>query len=982
MNENDKLGWLRGPLPPLSEAIKQSGMLVGNDIPDIPQTVPFSLPTELPKEVHSKTLKRKTKLPSPKEVKPRPKSKIQQPLKSLLPENFSSYRPPPVESLIGGVAKNVQHFKAPDFGEEKNSVKEEIARLNDSLDETIQSLLPDHEMDDKEKFDYTMKMVRVHNYAVNQLVLIDKNNCSDRALFIKRLATFYQEVIDDFPNYFTTYKEKIDNLQNEVQKYTDKTTKLEEELKTNQEKLAELKDKLEKLEEEKEKLIKESNDKDVDIQALNDKVQLYESSNITYQFKLKKEKEEKEQFQQMYKNIVEDQKQQLEVVENLSKQLKQREDGESGVVWDLRKAEVRINELQDQNTQLHKTIYALEHKERFDACVDTSDLPQETKGKKKKKQQQQQQQQNLPSDIPYAAQPIPQFPSQSRFNFSQTASGKISQNPSQALINARNSSLNLIPSQGSECGMKRIIVTKDQSTETEPTERESIEIQTDIHIDFYIPATEKGGAISRMNSIKLDPQSQGHTSRDTENTENQEHATVAVEFTEEELNSVLNIDEIEFNPVKGYEVDEEKLANIPNLFPTLVPIFGSPYRVVTPRGLDRLNIGKMTGIKKQDRSLVWGLQLIHNFLCDPFIRCYEAAQLDGAEEIFFEWLVRQYKVAHIVNQICGDISILIYTNREVEQFIRFFSDLMENNYKYAQLCFISTVYSFSINLSHPEITTLLQEIDLLPSHDKVTIHTKCAYALLSKLMSPILATAYFRTRINPHEPMINFVDFLRNTANFFNEKHRQLFHRSYDILSICCTNNAIDLNEIPTNKRGKDDIVVTYDVFNRFMCLLDSVEEHKQWWESILLEKKETVLDVTSLISVCAERRRPLLELLRLEKISTKIAEFNKNKPLVHEFFQHFLKRFTETVPEVIHRLPEEVVSKVHNYVEDLRQDFLNIDLRQILWHYRMFLSTIDQSMLDIVKQIPFSIRSPDEVFNDIIDFYNMAEKVSFSLMS
>ena len=974
MTENDKLSWLRGPLPPLSEAIKQSGMLVGNDIPDIPQPKLFSLPTEIPKE-HSKTLKRKTKLPSPKEVKPRPKSKIQQPLQSLLPENFSSYRPPPVESLVGGVAKHVQHFKAPDFGEEKNSIKEEIARLNDSLDETIQKLLPDHQMDDNEKYDYTMKMVRVHNYAVNQLVLLDRTNSSDRALFIKRLATFYQEVIDDFPNYFTKFHIKIDELENELKNCTEKAEKYQNESKTNEEKIKELQSKNETLEKEKNDLIHQSNDKDVDIQALQDKVQLLENSSISYQFKLKKIQEEKDQFQTLYNNIVEDQKNQLNTIENLSKQLKEKEDGDSGVVWELRKAQVRINELLEQNTQLHKTIYSLEHKELVDACVDTADLPQEKKGKKKKKQQQPQ------LDIQFVAQPIPKFPSQSRFNFNQSNSGKISQCPSQAqLPNSRNSSMNFIPPQTSDCGMKRITVTKDIETETDPIIYETVEIQTDLRGNLSVRNSQKNLKSSRINS----PNETERTEENLENSEETVPATVPIELTEAELNTALNIDEIDFVEVKGYNIDEEELNKIPNLFPTLVPIFGSIYRPVTQRELDRLNIGKMTGVKKQDRSLVWGLQLIHNFLCDPFIRSYEASQLDGAEEIFVEWLVRQYRVSHLVNQICGDISILIYTNREDEQMIQFFSDLMENCYTYAQLCFISSIYSFAVNLTNPKMVSLLQELDLPSTHEKVMIHTKCAFVLLSRAMSPILATAFFRTRINPREPMLNFVDFLRNTASFFNEKHRQLFNRSHDILSLCCKSNSNSLSldgQLKSKKIENKEIIITYDVFNKFMCLLDSVEDHRQWWESILLEKKESALDPAMLISICAERRRPLLELLRLDRVGTKIAHYNEYKPLIQEFYQHFLKRFTQTIPEVIQKLPSSIVPLVQPFVENLRQDFLNIDFNQILWHYRMFLSIIDKNMLDIVQEIPFSMNSPDNVFNEIIDFFNMTEKVSFSLM-
>ena len=955
----DKLSWLRGPLPPLSEAMKSSGILANVNVPQIsPEQQHFYPKIE---EKTEKIPKKKSKILSPKEQKPiqpqvRSKSKMVQ-FTTVNPDNFANYRPPPIESQIGGSNKQVQFFEPPPIAKEKSSVKEEIARLNGSLDETIRSLLPTGPLNDEEKFEFTMQLVRVHNYTMNQLILLDKQSCSDRALLLRRLSTFYQEVIEDFPSYFSSYKERIATLEQQVSSLSQSLGIFKEKADSCEAKMKKQEEEIEVLKDEKEQLTKRANDGDVDKQTLEEKNQMLENVVYNLKFKLKKEDEEKEKLKQFLESTEEENKKQIDTIEKLSQQLKEKANGESGVVWDLRKAEVRINELEEKNTKLNRSIYLLEHKELFDACVDTSDLPQDAKSKKKRKASIQ----NVAGDqnpyaqtgiVPQVSMPggISKTPSMSKFNFipSEKSFASIPTTSSLNLFSGAPSQTNL---KVNECGMKRIVSLKEEEVQTDTIEKTTIEVQTDA-VEFANPAQNDKQENTEENNDK-DAQNQA--------------ATKPVELTEEELDSNFNIEDVVFDDVPGYTLDKEKIASIPQLFSTLVPFLGTSYKNAITTELDRLNIGKITGVKKQDRSLVWALQIIHNFLCDPYIRSYEASQFDNCEKIFVEWLLRVYKLQHLVNQMCADISIKIFTMRDEEDMIRFFSDIMENKFSYTQLCFISLIYTFAVQFSNPLLTDLLQDPDLPMGHPKIMIHVKAAYYLLARTMSPILASGFMRSKIDPSVPMWGFIDFLRKAAQFFTDKHKQISTRSSDILFLC------------GQVQGSNTI--SYDAFNKFMCLLDSVEDHKHWYEAILSEKRTSALDLSQLISVCAERKRPLLELLRLDKVSACVEEFKKYKALAQEFYWHFLKRYTITITAVLEKLPASIIAKVQPIISKIRVDLLNVDFHALLWHYRLFLSIIDKDMLDIVQEIPFQLDSSDKVYEDVINFFDMTEKISFSLI-
>ncbi|EAY19108.1 hypothetical protein TVAG_189990 [Trichomonas vaginalis G3] len=939
MTEGEHLSWLRGPLPPLSDAVLESHLVNPSHIVQkVHDSTPFrSPPSE--KEEKSQRNKKPKALPKYDPVPPRSRTQLE-PIYSTNPQVPFSYKPPPIESMIGGQPKVVTQFvKPPAFGNDgKIMLRQEIQQISSQLDEEIQKFMPINPANDKEKLEITYKLLQIHNIAMNQLILLDKTTCSERAILLRRLQTFYKEIIEDIPSYFTAYEQEIANLRVQLEELSKDRDKCKTESENLTIDIDSIKTKIETLQKQNEDLIKMSNDKDVEIQVRDDKITMLTVSLQGSQIQAKENASKAESFERMYHKSVEESKQQLEVIEKFSQQIKAVEDGNSGVVWDLRKAEVRIKELEQQNQALNRSVYNLQNVPKDDKCVDTSDLPPPPKSKKKKKPQ------NVATDS--VGQIVQQAaniaPSVSIGGFAPLR-GRIPSNVSLLQLSSGGNSTN--PFISEQPSMVRRASNKDKETQTDKIETSEIEVQTD-----------------PVNIIMLPEE------KEEKQEEEEKHEGPATEMIVENIQNetILDIWKVDFNRVNGYDITKEELDKIPDLFPTLVPVFGQPFKSPETRELDRLNIGKLEGVKRQDRPLVWAFQLIHNFLTDTFVRSVEAMQLQYGEAIFVEWLSRQFRLPHIVNQICADVSLLLFTTRNVEPFMKFFSNMMENFFTYPQICFISLLYSFTVNLTYPNLLKMIQDYNLAEEHTNICIHMRTAFTVLSRCLSPGLASTFIRQKVMPEQPMWKLFDFMTQSATFFLDKHQHIYQSTVSILQLC--------------GHSSDSSLITYDVFNKFMCLMDSVQDHSKWWNNLMQQNHTSGVDMLGLISICAERKRPLIELFRLDNMKPSMDKFKGLSTALYEYYMSFIERFAVTIPKILDKSPAQLLEKLERVIPKIRNDLLTINFASFSWHYRVFLNITDTTMLNVVHQIPFRLDSDDKTYKEINDYFTMCERVSFAL--
>lgn len=942
----EHLSWLRGPLPPLSDAVLESHLVNPSSIVQkVYDSSPFRSPPPEKETEKSTRTKKPKQLPKYDPVPPRAKTQLD-PIYSTTPQVPFSYKPPPIESMIGGQPKVVQQFiKPPTFGNDaKVHLRQEIQQITSALDEGLQQYMSFVPKDDSEKLKVTYQLLQIHNIAMNQLILLDKTTCSERAILLRRLQTFYKEVIEDIPSYFTAFEDQIASLSklaqsvtSELSTYKTETADLKEQIKT-------LNENIEKLQKQNEELIKMSNDKDIEIQVREDRISMLQVNLQGVQIQSKEYATKAESFERMYHKAVEESKQQLEVIEKFSQQIKSTEDGNSGIIWDLRKAEIRIKELEQQNQNLNRSVYNLQNVPKEDKCVDTADLPPPPKSKKKKKIVTLDSSGQISAQPSMNGMPLGITPSMSQLGAFNPPRGRIPSNASLLGLNSGGNSTN--PFLSESTSMIRRSGLKYIETQTDKIETAESEIQTD-----------------PVNIIMIEePQKQEE--EEEEDKSDAKSIEMITNIIEEE--STFDIWKVDFNTVPGYDITQEELKQIPDLFPTLVPVFGQPFRPPELRELDRLNIGKLEGVKRQDRPLVWAFQLIHNFLTDPFVRSHEAMQLKYGESIFVEWLSRQFRLPHIVNQICADISILIFTTRNVEPFMKFFSNMMENMFSYPQICFISVVYSFTVNLTYPNLLKMIQDYNLPDDHTNIQLHMRTCYTVLARCLSPVLAGSFMKSKIIPEQPMWELFDFMTQSATFFLDKHHHIYSTAVGILELC--------------GHSSDSSLITYDVFNKFMCLMDAVEDHTKWWHIVTQQNQTSGLDLLGLISVCAERKRPLIELFKVEGISRAMDKFKSLPIPLYEYYMSFVDRFAVTIPKVLDKSPAILVEKLDRVIHKIRNDLITLNFASFSWNYRVFLNITDTNMLNIVHQIPFRMDANEKVYKDINEYFTMCEKISFAL--
>lgn len=952
---DDRLKWIRGPLPPLSESIVSSGLVSESSLQQpVSQTQqqvfgssPVSVPSKKKKSVktplvENKPKKEKNKFSTPptNSINSNPSAVPQSPIMNLpSPELPQKYKSPTVEQIFDQTRSKSSFSKPPIIGEPKKiSVRTEIIQISHSLDSSIAEIAPTAaSLTPSDQADLMSKMLQLYNFHFNQVMLVEKDNNSDLALLLRRFQQFYNQIICDIPNLEETFNIQIEDLQKQIQELKEQLEEEQTLRKIAENKNIEHEKTIENLNQTIKDLTKQSQDKDIQIQNIIDEKELDKIKTNQLNFKINNLHDEIESLKKAIQQRDDEIQRQMELNESSMRNLEQLQHGEAGYIVVYHEEKVKREKAEEQIKELQLQIHNLMNIPKSDKSVDTSDIPQaKTKKKKGTKNE------NLNGTLTDNISPF-------------ASSSKILSNSPQ--LTPLNSTSNL----GS------IALSK---TENEiHVVHESKEIQTNLlnQPDGQAPCDAGTGFVSVESQTDEIPKeaeiSIKEKDKDDDDDEFEGKQLFLLNTTTGDKNENENVDcdSIE-NKNFVDQPSNEILKTIPDILTTMTPLLSQLYLRTDSQKLEIFDISHLSPPIQNPKPLIWGLQLVHNFLTDSYLRSIQNRSKISIEQVFVDWLKQQYKLQHLVNQVISDFSYLLKLNSE-DSIMKLFLEILESRYTFPQVCYIATIYSFSVSLTKPSFLEMLQGIS--PKTNELKIHIRIAFELISKSLNSKIANNFLSNRATTENPYIDYVDFLRESAYLFGEKHELLHNQAKNLMKIC---GCSDLQNIQN------------DSFSAFFCFLGitNPKEIKKDWKFVQTDDSTTIQKV---ISLCADKKKPLMNLLAFNSLATTVKKMSTLPPLLLTVFDSFIKRYTMTVPGFM-KDSINVQNELKNDMEEVKNSLINVDIPKILWFYKKFLLKFDELCLNEKGFIPLATTPNDQMIKALIEYYDRAETVSFAFVN
>ena len=910
---DDYAKWMKGPLPPLSESIISSGLVTESNLSkqnnnnmnsnNMQQHVFGTVPLSTPKKAKKPS---KPTIIDAKQSK-KTEKKTTTTTTQLPPPDVSNYKTPTVEQIYERNRAKSTLSKPPMIGEPKKlSLRKDIIQISNSLDHAISEITPliHDDLTISDHAELMDKLIQLYNFHFNQLILSEKDNNSDFALLLRRFQQFYNQIISDIPAIKTKYEEQINAMQNQIEVLSGEIDKKENYKELIESRNIDLEKSVDVLKDKIEEITKKSHEKDIKLQNIQDENEFNKSSVYQLNFQIKSMNEEMERLKKAIQQRDDEMQRSLLQNEEYMKDLTKLHEGEAGYIALYHEEKVKRENAESKIKELQKHIHEMSI-QKSDISVDTSDIPQpilvKTKSKKKL------------ANEKYSSNSLNSFTQDEQFL--------------------------------ADPSLKAYDIAE---TQTSPRLIKSIN-ET---IESQVPCNANSLIIEKKDILSQTYESIFHENKNDEIKLPSSKQTML----NKEADSVADREYIEMP-------SQETLKAIPDLLPTITPYLSKPC-INTQGGKESLNILLPgTTLPRNDKPLIWGLQLIHNFLTDSYLRSIVNITKVSTEIIFVDWVKEQYKIQHLVNQVINDFSYLLI-NFADDPLIKLFTDILENTYSFPQVCFISTIYSFSVHLTKPSYLEMLQGVE--PKTSQLKIHIRIAFELLTKSFNDKIANTFLLKSATKENPYIDYISFLRQCSSLFGDKHLLVQEQARNLLKIC---RCSDLGN------------VQIDSFKSFFCFLgiNNSKDLKHYWKSIQEDNSTTAQKI---ISLCADKKKPLMKLISLKSIESTVKKVSALSALMSTFFEEFVSKFTDTIPAVLQQSSDLVKEKTKENLESFKDSIINVDIQKMLWEYNQFLLKFEDYSLNEKGFIPFSSHPDEEVVSQILEYFQRAESVSFAFVN
>jgi hypothetical protein len=412
--------------------------------------------------------------------------------------------------------------------------------------------------------------------------------------------------------------------------------------------------------------------------------------------------------------------------------------------------------------------------------------------------------------------------------------------------------------------------------------------------------------------------------------------------------------------------DQSQLDAIPDLHYIIMPFMSVAFAAPIPADTRLLNKASAIGVP-QPKPVLWALQMVHSFFCDPFLRSIENHAKNTIETIFLNWLSKELTIPHLIAQAIQNMAYAVLEYRNAHKLIALFADMVEGLFSLPQVCFIATAYAFSCGLATPNLIQRLQRMDADTVKLDVKVHIRVAHTLLSKCLSADLSGNFLSGRYDPKCPLLDYVTFLRDAAVDFGEKHHMIYLQGKSLLTLA---------------GSPEHQLVVYEAFEHFMVLLGNEEHVREDWKQLLRnsETKSSMIKFSALLTACAQRRDVLLELVSLGSLKDSAQRLPRLSPQAREFHRELVARFSRIVMQILSKLPH-VPDRITEIRFFVRQALLSLDMQRALYFYRTLVMKLDRLIMKNRGGVPFSLAASPEAISQLTEYIEKSESVAFALL-
>jgi hypothetical protein len=215
--------------------------------------------------------------------------------------------------------------------------------------------------------------------------------------------------------------------------------------------------------------------------------------------------------------------------------------------------------------------------------------------------------------------------------------------------------------------------------------------------------------------------------------------------------------------------------------------------------------------------------------------------------------------------------------------------------------------------------------------------------------------------------MLSYFAFLKGVGVYFGEKHKMIYFQAKNLLTLSGTT---------------DHQLVSYELFEHFMSFLANDKHLKDDWKCALKnsEVRGAMIKFQELLTMCAERRDVLLELVTLPPLHDAAKTLGRFTPIIRELHRDLVSRFARIAVRIFSKW-QELPKRVQEIRYDLRQALLSADVARAIWFYRLLLLKLDKIIMQKKGFIPFSMNASPEVVAQITEYIDRTESVAFALL-
>lgn len=918
--------------------------------------------------------------------------------------------------------------------------REEIKNIDSELEQNLQAL-KDKKDSMPTQDDSQTQMLHIYNYAFNRLILDEREICSDKSILLRKIQTFYTRAISSIPDLNQQLIQANDQISAKEKEKEQSISSLQEDIRRLQVHISQLEDQINQKDFEIKKVIEESNQKDVNLSSLQYNADYDHSKIINLQFQLRKKKEKIHRLQDTIKQQESENKEQLQHLETLSQELEDYQSGQSSYVVQTGTLKTELEKAHEEMKQLKDDLKRYQSIEKKDCGVDPLDNENNTKRSHRQIQKKttsqffnQNNMQNQPQNLIFTNIGLPSIPSESNvgsmnmisqnqsfnmnmmipnnfLNSSTSISSVVSGNhldqfnsvipdplkSNNKVVNSSYSMANFkkgpnVQSSISQMNIPFPSVNSQKSKDNQPPSSLNLSnllSKEDFKLSSETKETKAELSLSATEYQEFvieEKESLIHPAEEEKQNQNNENFFEQAKFEdEEETESSKYIASIDYSNVRC-SYNSKALAKLPNLVKIVLPFFSLAFSINHQADLNIFNVGNFITINivKNQKPLSWGIEIIHDYFFDPYIRAFENYD-KTPETAFSDWIHQKYKLHHVVEQAIADFASILVRyaespdNSKVENksdepvigpvkvnwLVKLFHEVLLGCFSHSQVLFLATLYTFSAQFTYPNFVDMISKREFV---EPIFIDIKSAFAILNKCFTPQIADSFMREKIKEGNPLIEYSRFLRDCTHAFGDLHQRIYSQAKILLSLC---GCLDCN------------LISHEELQYFLTFL-GVKDPKRCIKSLQsqLPTSDTPITLSNLLTLCAEQQKPLMELLSIEPLTQSQTRFDNLKPTSGELYRNFLVRYTQLVNYVMDKIEPNSAIKLQKVTKKLRNAILFVDIPKMLWMYRIFLNKVESITLNERGGIPYSgDRMTIEMVEQLKDYFNRTENVSFALL-